>query len=296
MPVTLIIVGAAVVAAFVVWLLSSVGRDVDTIDPVAEERWLVAWLGRHPRWGRHVRAIDRRVAGGVMLLVGLTIVFATAVVIGAIADMVDRTTGLARWDSAVAEWGSEHATDASTAVLDVVTDLGGTVTVVAVAIAIAAADYLRNRNRDVVWFLAAVLAGNALINNLVKVVVGRARPDVPHLVETSSYSFPSGHAATAAAAWCAFALVLTRWRSRRARAGAAAAAALVTGAVAASRALLGVHWLTDVVAGVVMGWGWFLLCALAFGGRIQRLGDAADGVVADVVASDISRSSERSSA
>ena len=37
--------------------------------------------------------------------------------------------------------------------------------------------------------------------------------------------------------------------------------------VAASRALLGVHWLTDVIAGLALGWGWFLLCALAFGGR-----------------------------
>lgn len=293
MPVTLIIVCVAVAAAFVVWMLSNVGRDVDTIDPVAEERWLVAWLGRHPRWGEHVRSIDRRVAGGVMLVAGLAIVFATAAAVGALADMVDSATGLARWDSAVAEWGSEHATDASTTVLDVVTDLGGTVTVVALAAAIAAADSLRNRNPDpdVAWFLAVVLAGNALINNLVKLVVGRARPDVPHLVETSSYSFPSGHSATAAAAWCAFALVLTRRRSRRARAAAAAVAALVTGAVAASRALLGVHWLTDVVAGVVMGWGWFLLCALAFGSRIQRICDTAAEV-----ASDIPMSSERSSA
>ena len=50
----------------------------------------------------------------------------------------------------------------------------------------------------------------------------------------------------------------------------------MTGAVAASRALLGVHWLTDVVAGVVVGWTWFLLCALAFGGRRQRWGEPAE--------------------
>ena len=44
-------------------------------------------------------------------------------------------------------------------------------------------------------------------------------------------------------------------------------------AVAASRALLGVHWLTDVIGGLAVGWGWFLLVAIAFGGRAQRLGD-----------------------
>jgi membrane-associated phospholipid phosphatase len=276
MSVTLIVLATAIAVALAVWAASNTGRDVDTIDPTAEERWLVAWLGRHPRWGDRVRAVDRRAAGGVMLVASLAIVFATATIVGVLADMVDRDAGVARWDRAVAEWGSEQATTWSTEALGVVTELGGTVTVVVIAAVIAVADYRRYRNRDVMWFLFAVLAGNAAINNVVKVVVGRARPDVPHLVATSSYSFPSGHSATAAAAWCAFALVVTRARSRRARVAAATTAALVTGAVAASRALLGVHWLTDVIAGVVMGWGWFLLCAIAFGGRIQRLGDPAE--------------------
>jgi membrane-associated phospholipid phosphatase len=44
--------------------------------------------------------------------------------------------------------------------------------------------------------------------------------------------------------------------------------------------LLGVHWLTDVVAGLVVGWGWFLLSALVFGGRFQRLGEPAVRVAA----------------
>jgi undecaprenyl-diphosphatase len=57
---------------------------------------------------------------------------------------------------------------------------------------------------------------------------------------------------------------------------------VITFAVAASRALLGVHWLTDVVAGVAVGWGWFLLVALVFGGRIQRLGEPVERAAAEV--------------
>jgi undecaprenyl-diphosphatase len=98
---------------------------------------------------------------------------------------------------------------------------------------------------------------------------------VEHLVGTAGSSFPSGHSSSAAAAWFAIALVVSRQQSRRWRAIAAAVAALITVTVATSRALLGVHWLTDVVAGVAVGWGWFLLSALVFGGRFQRLGDPA---------------------
>jgi undecaprenyl-diphosphatase len=40
--------------------------------------------------------------------------------------------------------------------------------------------------------------------------------------------------------------------------------------------LLDVHWLTDVITGLALGWGWFALCAIAFGGRILRFGAAAE--------------------
>jgi membrane-associated phospholipid phosphatase len=47
-------------------------------------------------------------------------------------------------------------------------------------------------------------------------------------------------------------------------------------AVAATRVLLDVHWLSDVIAGLALGWGWFAVCAIAFGGRILRFGAAAE--------------------
>ena len=46
-------------------------------------------------------------------------------------------------------------------------------------------------------------------------------------------------------------------------------------AVAASRVLLDVHWLTDVIAGLVLGWAWFAACAVAFGGRMLSFGATA---------------------
>jgi undecaprenyl-diphosphatase len=43
-------------------------------------------------------------------------------------------------------------------------------------------------------------------------------------------------------------------------------------AVASSRVLLDVHWLSDVIAGLVLGWVWFTICTVAFGGRLLRFG------------------------
>lgn len=276
MSVTLAVVLAAAIASLVVWALSRRADTPDPIDPAAEERWLLRRLGEHPRWGRAARSVDRRVVGGLMLVVALVVVLGAALVVGAIYDMVERESGIARWDRAVADWGSERATGWSTGLLGVLTELGGAPYVAAIALAVAGIDYRRFRNPNVPLFLAVVVVGISLLNNLLKVIVDRERPDVVHLVGTSGASFPSGHSATAAAAWCAFALVASRHDSRRIRAVAAAVAAVVTFSVAASRALLGVHWLTDVLAGVAVGWAWFLLAALAFGGRLQRLGQPAE--------------------
>ena len=169
-----------------------------------------------------------------MLVAALAVVLVTAFVVGAVFDMVDSNSGLARWDRAVAQWGSSNATSWSTGVLDALTDLGATVLLLVIVVAVAAFDVVRHRNVNVVLFLGVVLAGVALVNNALKWLVDRERPDVTHLVGTSGSSFPSGHSAAAAATWFALALVVARGWSRRGRAVAAAIAALISVSVAAS--------------------------------------------------------------
>jgi undecaprenyl-diphosphatase len=70
------------------------------------------------------------------------------------------------------------------------------------------------------------------------------------------------------------------------RAALGGVAAGIAVAVACSRVFLGVHWVSDVVAGLVLGWAWFALCSVAFGGRILRFGAPAEVAAAPASSSD----------
>ena len=115
------------------------------------------------------------------------------------------------------------------------------------------------------WAVVTILAAWGL-SNVVKELVRRARPVLEAPVESASgFSFPSGHAVNTAAMTTA--LVVLLWpvlRTRGRRAAAVAAAAVLTALTAADRVALGVHYPTDVVAGVLFGAGFVLASYLAF--------------------------------
>lgn len=246
-------------------------RRAQPLDTERQEIWLIAHAPLRLRAA--LRYADRRVIGGVVMAAGLSVVFVVALFLGWMLDSIDGERGFARWDQAAAQWGADHATATSTRILEIVTELGATGRLLVVMAAVAVIAYLRRRSTREAFYLAAVGVGVLLLNNGLKLAVGRDRPDLHQLAGHSGSSFPSGHTAAAAACWAALALVIARRRNRRVRALVAAGAATVTAAVAASRVLLGVHWLTDVIAGAVTGWGWFLFVTLVFGGRLLRFGE-----------------------
>ena len=106
--------------------------------------------------------------------------------------------------------------------------------------------------------LAALTGGWAV--DWIKQAVVRARPDVvPHLVEASGYSFPSGHSANSAIVYLTLAALASQvTRSRGTRVYLFAVAILISGAVGLSRVYLGVHWPSDVMAGWSFGTLWAL--------------------------------------
>jgi undecaprenyl-diphosphatase len=220
--------------------------------------------------------LDPEKATGLALTLALLAILVGAIVLALLSVAVRSTDLLAGIDSSVAEWGNRHASPWSHDALTLVTDLGETVTVVVVAVVVAAVDFKRTRNRWVAPFLLAVILGDKLLTEAIKQLVDRARPTIEAVAATLGPSFPSGHTSTAAAAWAAFALVAGRWWGRSSWPALAGIAVGIAVAVAASRVLLDVHWLSDVLAGLALGWAWFAVCAIAFGGRVLRFGATAE--------------------
>lgn len=123
-------------------------------------------------------------------------------------------------------------------------------------------------------FVVVTMLGSWLLNSLVKLAVDRARPVLPDPVgHASGMSFPSGHAQSACVAASVLLLVfLPALRGRPGRGQLAVGAALVwVIAVAFSRVGLGVHYVSDVLAGTVLGAAWVAATTALFSvSRRQR--------------------------
>jgi len=151
-----------------------------------------------------------------------------------------------------------------TAVAKVLNVLGLVYVTLPVRIAIAGYLALRRRWWRLAAFAGAVLLSEILIGTL-KVAYHRARPD--SLVTTTGASFPSGHAIAASVTVVAAVIALVP-PGRRRIAGATVAAGFSV-LMGLSRAYLGAHWLSDAIAGVLLGTSCALLAALVVG-WIQR--------------------------
>ena len=152
-------------------------------------------------------------------------------------------------------------------VLQGITDLGGNGAAVYVFALATAALLLRGQRRLAAYVLTTGI-GLAILVPVTKAVIGRPRPQVPLPVVDipSNASFPSGHAMVSVVMWTILALVLMPAVRRRARPWLLAGALLVAVAVGMTRLALGVHFVSDVLAGWALGVGWLAVTTAAFRG------------------------------
>lgn len=272
MEVVLALVVPAVALGVVAWLAASRWPR-----PVEAPSLPPAEPSRLPGGASGLAAVFRRRTDpeeltGLALTVALAVLALGVLGVGLLLQMVNTDSGFARWDLGAARFGADHASPWTTHLLRAVTLLGGVQGVLVIAVVVAVGEVRRTGSRAVVGFLVVVIGGQYVVVEVMKRIIDRDRPDLLNLADFASTSFPSGHSTAAAATWMAVAFLVGRGRGPRVRARLVGVAAGIAGAVAASRVLLGVHWLTDVLAGVLLGWAWFAVCSIAFGGTVLRFG------------------------
>lgn len=144
-----------------------------------------------------------------------------------------------------------------------ITALGGH-TVLTLLTLLAVGYCAMHRRFGTLALLLMASVGGMLLSSMMKWGFGRTRPDiVPHMVEVSTLSFPSGHAMLSAAIYVSLAVIIAQTlKTKRARIYIISTALLFTGLIGLSRVYLGVHYPSDVAAGWAVGLAWAIFCCL----------------------------------
>ncbi|MFD1744593.1 phosphatase PAP2 family protein [Rhizobium helianthi] len=144
-----------------------------------------------------------------------------------------------------------------------ITALGG-VTVLSLMTAITTAYLLLSRRFSIAVFTLCSILGGWMVSSILKIAIARPRPDiVPHLVDVSDLSFPSGHAMLSAVTYLTLGALLSRTqKTPAARFFMIGTALFLTLIIGMSRIFLGVHYPTDVLGGWCAGAAWAVGCWL----------------------------------
>jgi len=120
-------------------------------------------------------------------------------------------------------------------------------------------------SRKLALFLSITAIGGSIIDSVVKLAVHRSRPALSHAVAHAfGKSFPSGHAMSSTVCYVALLLVFLPSVPHRRRRLTIVAVVVLLVAIGASRLALGVHFLSDVLGGWILGAAWLLASVAAF--------------------------------
>ena len=274
MPFAVLIVVALIAGGFTFALARRYPATAAAEAPARAASGKLAEEAAHRPWLSNLlrTRLDPSTATGLALTLALVVAILGGLVLGALAYLMRTNAALVNIDNSVGQWEFDHASPLSTHGLHAVTQLADTYTVIALIAIVSVVEFLRLPNRWIPVFLVTVVLGEIVLVNVIKQALDRVRPAFDPAAASLGPSFPSGHSATAAATYAAVALVLARRRAPVTRALIAAGAVAIAVAVATSRVMLGVHWLSDAIAGLAFGWAWFAVCAVAFGGRLVSFG------------------------
>lgn len=165
-----------------------------------------------------------------------------------------------RFDAAIIAFASCLESPVMTAVMKGLTFIGSSImTTVLTAGAVAFLYFVLGHRRELLFFISVVV-GSSLLNIIMKNAFHRERPNINRLIETTGYSFPSGHSMAAFALYGTLAFLL--WRHVNGGVGRTlliASGLFMTSAIGFSRIYLGVHYPSDVLGGYLATAAWLCL-------------------------------------
>jgi len=208
------------------------------------------------------------------LAIGLAVAL-SGLVFGGLAESVSEGDTMVAVDLALSRALHQAASPRGIAVLSAFTDLGGGLGIPLLGIGIGAVLAVKRMRLLLVGWVVA-LAGAGILNSALKAAFARARPvfEQPYAI-ARGFSFPSGHAmVTLVAAGMLAYLGVLHVRSPVKRLGVVLLALCWTTAMGFSRMYLGVHFLSDVMAGFAAGVVWLGACVTGI--EIARRRPAAE--------------------
>ncbi len=202
----------------------------------------------------------------VILVVGLALTVWVGDGFIDLAELVHARNGLLqRTDTQMHDWAVSWRSPDGTLFFVTMSTIGGPAGMATIA-AVAGIALSIRRRWSLVLYLAVTAAGGSLMDVELKLTFARARPAVAEMLrKADGYSFPSGHAMGATVVLGALAYLAVRASARwRWKAAALAFALTLIVSIAASRVYLGVHWVSDIGAGITAGTAWVTVTTVAY--------------------------------
>lgn len=216
---------------------------------------------------RFAARLDPSTRLGLRLTFVVVAVFLVTIPFGVLLYEVMARGGMVNVDQEVAAHQDleNHVDGDRVLFAQVLTQFGSTALLASVVVLTVSYLAFRRRRRNAMFVLVTSVLG-VIVNNTLKVMVGRSRPQFDDAVAHAlGNSFPSGHAMNSAVVYGT--LLVVMWRPLRTLRWRVTALSLLSGlvlAIAASRVVLTVHYVSDVVAGVVLGAAFVIGSAAAF--------------------------------
>ncbi|MBD7984018.1 phosphatase PAP2 family protein [Sporosarcina sp. Sa2YVA2] len=204
------------------------------------------------------------------LLLALTLCILFGGMFAYIARGIRRET-ITDFDSAIITIVQGWEADWLTPIMKAFTFIGSTTVVLFLIVAGFAILLFVVRNRAEAFFFFFALGGTGVLNQILKFIFKRERPDLHRLIDITGFSFPSGHTMMAFSLYAVISYILWRHiRTYTSKILLILFAALMFGMIGLSRIYLGVHYPSDVIGGTMASAFWMIIATSVYGYVMDR--------------------------